>query len=140
VEILLEIVVLAIVLLLLQTFVEWFLQGSGEFIADAIGFGANHPPPPLWVATISYFSFGALLGAISLLALPALFISSLWRRVLNIVVSPIVIAFLVTLFAAWFKRAPTVQFIKTFYFAYCFALATVVARFAWGVSGAQLGN
>ncbi len=126
--------------MLLQAFVESFLEGSGEFIADAIGFGAKKPPPPLWLATVSYFSFGILLGAISLLALPALQLSSQWLRVLNVLVSPVVIAFLVTLFAAWFKREPTVRFIKTFYFAYCLALAMVLARLAWGVSETPLGN
>jgi hypothetical protein len=140
VEILLEIVVLAIGLLLLQAFVEWFLQAFGELIADAIGFGANQPPPPLWVATISYFGFGAMLGAISLFALPTPLVSSQWLRILNVVVSPVAVAFLVTLFAAWFKREPAIRFIKTFYFAYCFALAMVLVRFMWSGNGARLGN
>jgi len=131
-EILIEIIFLAIGLLLLQALVEWSLESFGKFIADVIGFGANQPKPPLWVSTVWYFCAGATLGAFSLLALPTLLISAQWLKVMNIVVTPAVVALLVTVFAAWFYRKPAMRFANTFYFAYCTALAMGLVRLLWG--------
>lgn len=117
---------------------ELFLQVFGELIVELIGRSLHEPfrrPKPRhpFLALIGYGLFGAIIGAISLWALPSPIISTHWLRVVNLIVTPVVAGFLMERLGAWRERNhPTRERLNRFAYGYVFALSMAVVRFTWG--------
>jgi hypothetical protein len=137
VEIIAEIIV-QIVLWILQLLGELLLQVFGELIAGLVGRRAKESfrrlqPFRPWLVAIGYGICGAVAGAISLWLLPSLFISALWLRIVNLIVTPLLAGLLMERLGAWreMKNMATIR-LDTFAYGFVFALAMALVRFTWG--------
>lgn len=82
---------------------------------------------------IGYGIFGAIVGAISLWLLPALFISVEWLRIVNLMATPLVAGLMMERLGAWREKKDqeTIR-LDTFAYGFIFALAMALIRFTWG--------
>jgi sterol desaturase/sphingolipid hydroxylase (fatty acid hydroxylase superfamily) len=137
VEIIVEIIV-QIVWWILQFLGELLLQAFFELLAELFGRSVKEPfrrPQPIhpWLAAIGYGIFGAIAGAISLWALPSLFISAQWLRIVNLIATPLLAGLMMERLGAWreMKDQKTIR-LDTFAYGFVFALSMALVRFTWG--------
>ena len=135
-EIIVEIVV-QVFLWIVQFIGELLLQAFGELIAELIGRSIMEPfrrPEPIhpWLAALGYSIFGATAGAVSLLVLPALFISAPWLRIVNVIATPIASGLMMERLGVWRekKEQETIR-LDTFAYGFIFALSMALVRFTW---------
>lgn len=114
---------------------ELLLQVFFEFLAE-LGFrGLREPfrrPSPLHplFAAVCYAGFGALAGAVSLLFLPHLLITSRAGQLANLVVTPLASGLLMSLLGAWRRRkGQEIVRLDVFAYGFVFALAMALVRF-----------
>jgi|SRR5689334_15956861 len=115
---------------LLQLIVEAFAEVLGHTIK--MPFQREQPAHPLIVA-IGYMMLGAMAGGLSLWVLPHLFIESPKLRLLNLMLTPVMAGVIMTWIGTWRrKRDKEVIALDRFGYAFCFALAMAVVRYAFG--------
>jgi hypothetical protein len=116
---------------------ELLLQACGELIAEVIGHTLKEPfrrskPIRPWLAGIAYCLFGVTAGAISLWAFPALFISTHWLRIVNLIFTPAISGLVMVRLGAWRKgRDEETTRLNTFGYAFLFAFSMALVRFTW---------
>ena len=125
-------------LAIFQMFGEVLLQIIFEAFADLIGHSIKEPfrrPKPInpYVATIGYFLYGLVAGAISLWLVPHMFIHSEGLRKLNLVLSPVASGAIMAWIGFWRrKNEKNVIRIETFSYAFCFAFSMALFRYYYG--------
>jgi hypothetical protein len=122
--------------ILFQFVGELLLQVVFEVLAELGLRNAREPfkkPPNPLLAAVGYVLFGAIAGALSLWAFPALFIASHSGQLVNLVFTPIIAGATMTLLGAWRRRRDQ-DLIRLDKFAYgfLFALAMALVRFNFG--------
>ena len=81
------------------------------------------------IALVAYATVGAIVGWLTLLAVPYPFIHTGWVRAINLVVSPLAVASFMTWIGRFrSRRGKDVVGLETFFYAYVFALALALAR------------
>jgi hypothetical protein len=86
--------------------------------------------PNPWFAAIGYVILGAIAGAISMLAAPALFISGHGAQIASLVITPILAGVAMNLVGAWRRqRGQDIVRLDRFAYGYLFALSMAVVRF-----------
>lgn len=119
--------------LLFQVIGEFLLQVFVEALAE-LGFHSlaepfRRPPNP-WLAALGYTIFGAALGGLSLLVLPAHLTPSGAARIANLVLTPIAVGACMAAFGSWrAKRGEQRLRIDKFSYGYLFALSLALVRF-----------
>ena len=90
----------------------------------------HHPPANPVLATLGYLLFGTIVGGLSLLVMPDLFIVSTKLRMLNLLVTPFVSGLVMMALGAWRRRRdqPLVRMDK-FAYGFTFAFAASAARY-----------
>ncbi len=121
---------------------EAILELLGEFILQAVlegllemGFhSVAEPfriPPKPWLAALGYFTFGAVLGALSLWMLPAHLTPPPWR-IANLIATPLAVGALMAILGRWRARRGDPLFrIDRFFYGYLFAFSFALVRFAF---------
>jgi hypothetical protein len=86
-----------------------------------------------WFAAFGYIIFGVAAGGLSLWLVPALFISSQWLRIANLILTPVVAGLLMDRLGAWREKKDqeTIR-LDTFSYGFLFALSMALVRFTWG--------
>jgi len=112
---------------------EFILQFLGEVLLE-MGLQALAAPfrkeSSAWLAAVGYAVFGAVLGALSLLAFPNYLMADKSLRVANAALSPIAAGLGMAAVGAWReKRGQVVLRIDRFSYGYVFALAFGLIRF-----------
>jgi hypothetical protein len=133
---------------LAEVFAELLIQLLGETIADLFEYkvaerrsqrglsaSASGSPPTFWQAlgkALIYTLLGALMGWLSTLVFPHLFIRSQWLQWVYIAVSPVLAALAMVWLGSWRRRRdqPAIG-LDQFMYAYCFALSMAVIRNAY---------
>lgn len=90
--------------------------------------------PNPWMAGIGYSIFGAGAGAggLSLWLLPAHLVTGEPLRILNLVVTPVVVGLIMSLMGAWrAHRGDPLLRLDRFAYGYLFALSLALVRFAF---------
>jgi hypothetical protein len=89
--------------------------------------------PNPYLATIGYVAFGAIAGALSVLAFPALMIASPAGRIVNVVLTPVVAGAAMAAIGSWRRRRdqPTIL-LDRFAYGYLFALVMALVRLRYG--------
>ncbi len=118
--------------ILIEILGEFFLQIALEALFEmgvhAFADPNRRPPNPL-LAGIGYAIFGAVLGGLSLLALPTHLVVGGWRT-FNLIASPIGAGFFMCLVGKWrAKRGEALMRIDRFSYGYLFALSFALIRF-----------
>jgi hypothetical protein len=113
--------------LLLQVFMELFFEfGSRSLVAPF-----EEMPNP-WLAAVGYVLFGAVAGALSLWAFPALFIHAPMVRMINVAVTPLIAGASMAGIGAWrTARGQHTILLDRFVYGFLFALAMALVR--WGL-------
>jgi sterol desaturase/sphingolipid hydroxylase (fatty acid hydroxylase superfamily) len=131
-------IIIQIVWGILQFLGELLLQAFFELIAELIGRSVKEPfrrPKPVnpWFAAFGYIIFGVAAGGLSLWLVPALFISSQWLRIANLILTPVVAGLLMDRLGAWREKKDqeTIR-LDTFSYGFLFALSMALVRFTWG--------
>ncbi|MCA8944342.1 MAG: hypothetical protein KDB80_17385 [Planctomycetes bacterium] len=123
--------------LILEVFGEVILLAIAEAIGHLIselglrvrGDVSEKPANPV-ILVLGYTLFGSLLGALSVVALPKLLIASHVGRIVNLVLSPIVVGLGMAAFGAWrARRGRRVLRIDRLAFGGAFALGFALVRF-----------
>jgi hypothetical protein len=111
--------------LLLQLVVEALVELGLHSVKEPF----KRPPNP-WVAALGYLILGAILGALTLVIMPDhLMPVGMWR-VLNLLLSPILLGLIMAAIGTWrLRRKQTVFRIDKFSYGYLFALALAMVRF-----------
>lgn len=120
---------------------EFILQILGEFLVHFVlevltGAGGHRvkqkgDADPI-EAGFLYLVLGAVLGGLSLLLFPDSFIRSEVLKLLNLIVTPIVLGLAMALIGTYrVKRAKDTIRIETFLFGFLFALGLALIRFAF---------
>jgi hypothetical protein len=120
---------------LLETIGELILQALIEILAELGLHSVRAPfrrPPNPWLAAVGYAIFGAILGGVSLWIVPSVIVKGETLRVLNLLVTPIAVGFLMSLMGAWRRRQnqPLLR-IDRFSYGYVFALSLGIVRFCF---------
>jgi hypothetical protein len=119
--------------LIFHIFAEILLQAMAEMMFS-IGLGSmgeafSRKPNPV-LAAIGYGFFGAILGGVSLLLFPHPFIVIAFTRIVNLVVTPIVVGLVMASLGTWKLRRKKVVFrIDRFSYGYLFALSFALVRY-----------
>lgn len=122
----------------MEFLVELLLQLVIEVLVELGFHGMGHAGkpdagPPAWIAAISYLVFGFLVGLLTLGFFPTLFVRAEWLQIANLVVTPLLVAGLMSLLGSWRrKRGQPLVRLDRFAYAYAFALMVSVVRFTWG--------
>ncbi len=139
-EILFEILFQALIWLL-QVAGELLLQLLGEFVASWFGRQAKvsakargrDAPWPAWLAVPGYMFAGAAAGALSLWLMPQLFIQAPWLRIVNVLATPFLAAFVMAWVGARrLRQGKELIRLDSFAYGYCFAFAMAVVRYFLG--------
>jgi hypothetical protein len=137
VEIIFEILV-QIFLWIVQLLFEFLLQILGEALIEFGIRGLREPfrrPEPLnpWLAAMGYAILGSVVGGLSLLLFPELFIKPRWLRVVNLLVTPLLAGGLMSALGAWrSKKGQELIRLDRFSYGFLFAFAMALVRFVWG--------
>ena len=118
--------------LLLELLGEFQLQITVEALIElglhSLAEPLRRPPNP-WLAALGYALFGALLGALSLLLLPAHLAPAGFVRTVNLLLTPVAVGGCMVLFGAWrAKRGEALWRIDRFAYGYLFALGFALIR------------
>jgi hypothetical protein len=119
---------------LLQFFGEALLQAVGELIGRSVAepFRREKPINP-WLAAIGYLIFGAAAGGLSLLFIPTLLISNTDLRMVNIILTPLLMGLLMSQLGQWRRKHDmTTIRLDTFLYGFLFALSMAAVRLAFG--------
>ncbi|MES2208386.1 MAG: hypothetical protein V4525_16515 [Pseudomonadota bacterium] len=120
---------------------EFLLELLGEFLLQMIleilfEMGLHtlkepfHKDPSPIVATIGYMMLGAISGGLSLFVLPALVVTSTKMRIVNLLVTPIIAGFFMSVVGSWRRRRGQNSLrIDKFAYGYVFALSCALIRF-----------
>jgi len=122
--------------LLFQFVGEILLQVVAEVLFElglrSLGAPFSKAPNP-YLATIGYVLFGAIAGALSLWAFPALFIHSPAGRIINVVVTPLVAGGAMTAIGAWrTAKGQRTILLDRFAYGFLFALVMALVRLRFG--------
>ena len=117
--------------LLLQVFAETLFEiGLRSLIAPF----KDDPNP--YLASIGYTLLGGAVGALSLLAFPALFIHSHPGRMLSVLATPVLAGASMAALGAWRRRrGQRVILLDRFAYGYLFAIAMALVRLRFGSVG-----
>lgn len=120
---------------LLEMVGEILLQGIVEALAE-LGLHSLAAPfrkrPNPWMAAIGYSLFGAGCGGLSIWLFPAHLVTEEPLRILNLVVTPVVVGVLMSLMGAWRShRGEPLLRLDRFAYGYLFALSLALVRFAF---------
>ncbi|WP_028600975.1 hypothetical protein [Ottowia thiooxydans] len=122
---------------------EFIFQIIGEILIQAIGealfeLGLHslaepfRKPPNPWLAALGYALFGAAAGGISVALFPSHFVVGETLRLVNLVVTPVVVGLLMCLMGAWrAKRGQAVLRIDRFSYGFLFAFFLALVRFGF---------
>jgi hypothetical protein len=121
---------------LLQFVGEFILQIAAEVLFElgirSLGAPFKTAPNP-YFATIGYVLFGAIAGALSLWALPTLFIHSPTGRVVNAIFTPLVAGASMAAIGAWrTARGQRTILLDRFAYGFLFALVMALVRLRFG--------
>lgn len=118
---------------LIQIFGEIILQAFGEALVELGLHSLAEPfrkPPNPYLAAFGYVLFGSIFGGISLLVLPDHLTSAGPIRIVNLIITPIVVGLCMVAIGAWRKRrGDTILRIDKFFYGYLFALSFALIRF-----------
>lgn len=122
--------------LLFQFVGELLLQVVAEVLFElglrSLGAPFSKAPNP-YLATIGYVLFGAIAGAMSLWAFPALFIHSSTGRIVNVVVTPLAAGALMAAIGAWrTAKGQRTILLDRFAYGFLFALVMALVRLRFG--------
>ena len=127
-EILFEIIFQFVGELLLQIFFEALAEIGLRSVSEPF---RKRPNP--WVAAVGYVFFGGLLGGLSLLFFPALFIESRDAQIANLVFAPVAAGAVMAAIGSWrLRRNQELIRLDRFVYGYLFALAMAIVRFSFG--------
>lgn len=85
-----------------------------------------------WMAAVGYAIFGAAVGGISLLLMPAHLVRQQTLRIFNLLVTPVAVGLLMSVLGTWrARRGHALLRIDRFAYGYLFALSLAVIRFAF---------
>ncbi|CAN7405341.1 hypothetical protein LJR289_002481 [Pseudoduganella sp. LjRoot289] len=119
--------------MLLQLLGELLIQLLGEALVE-LGFHAiaepfRKPPNP-WLAAAGYLMLGAIVGGLSVLAVPAHLVSTHFLRMANLLLTPVAAGFCMAAAGAWrARRGQALLRIDRFAYGYLFALSFALMRF-----------
>ena len=127
-EILFEVLFQFLGELLLQIVLEILFELGLQSIAAPF----RRKPNP-WLAAVGYALFGAIAGALSLWAFPALFITSHSGRLASSAITPVLAGSAMVVIGAW-RRSRDQELIRLdrFAYGYIFALAMALMRLYFG--------
>lgn len=120
-----------IIILIIQVFFEIFLQ-IFSYLPFDLSSKKKPDPQSIWPFSILWFFGGCFLGWLSLFLFEHTFIPTFGLRITNLVLSPIVAAFLSETIAT--RRAKENDFVVPrdhFWLAFWFTLGFTVVRFAY---------
>ncbi|MFZ6769356.1 hypothetical protein ACO0LM_20085 [Undibacterium sp. Di26W] len=120
-----------------EIFGEVLLQLIAEILANVGGQAWNRrqdEPVNPWLAAFGYTIFGLIAGGISLLIFPHHFIHTAVARLLNLVLMPVGIGFLLALVASWRSDSTSGSAWHRFSCAYLFALSMAAVRYVYTTS------
>jgi hypothetical protein len=125
-----------IVELLGELLLQFVFEAVSQALAHLFGRRPTWPVVGPWLAIAGYALLGALCGALSVWLFPIFALPSAGVRVLNLVVTPVLVAAAVAWVGGWWRRRDdrTVR-LDRFTYAYVFAFAMAAARFALGSAG-----
>lgn len=124
--------------ILFELLAELLFQIVGEVLVE-LGLHSLAEPfrrkPNVWLAVLGYSLLGALLGAVSLWAFPDHLTRDGWPRWVNLLFTPVLAGFAMTLLGRWrARRGDMVLRIDRFAYGYLFALAVAIVRFKFASS------
>jgi hypothetical protein len=115
--------------ILLQSVVQVLFELGFYSLVDTLQRKKERNP---FITGIGYFLWGGILGGLSLLILPLSLISKQEYRVLNLILAPISVGYLMTQIGAWRrKKGQDLLRLDTFLYGALFAFATALVRFMW---------
>lgn len=130
-EIFLEVVFQFLFELFAQLIAQILFEISLTVVVHAVEEPFKHSPNP-WLAAIGYALLGAACGAVSLWALPSLFISSRGVQILNLILTPVISGLAMSAMGSWRRsRGQYAIRLDTFSYGFLFALAMALVRFAF---------
>ena len=112
---------------------ELIFQVFGELLVE-LGLHSLAEPfrrqPNIWVAALGYLLLGGIVGALSVWLVPQHLTRDGWPRLVNLVVTPVLAGFAMTLMGLWrARRGDPVLRIDRFACGYLFALTVAVVRY-----------
>lgn len=131
-------IIAEIVAALVQLIAELFVQMLGQALGELLGHGVQQvfrrpEPTSPFLAAIGYVALGAVLGGISLLVVPELYIKAAWLRALNVIVTPVIAGLIMGAIGAWRRRHDReVIRLESFAYGALFAFSTTMVRAIWG--------
>ncbi|HEY8880824.1 MAG TPA: hypothetical protein VIN03_24850 [Roseateles sp.] len=119
--------------ILLELLLELIFQVFGELLVE-LGLHSLAEPfrkqPNIWVAVLGYLLLGGIVGAASVWLVPQHLTRDGWPRLVNLVVTPVLAGFAMSLIGLWrARRGDPVLRIDRFACGYLFALTVAVVRF-----------
>lgn len=119
--------------LLIELFGEFVLQVFGEALLE-MGLHSLaepfHREPNIWLASIGYAMFGAMVGGFSLFIFPHHFTPAGILRTANLFMTPIAVGLCMAGIGAWRgKREQPVLLINRFLYGFIFAAGVALVRF-----------
>lgn len=122
--------------LIAQWLGEALIYAATHLMAELMGRGAaevfrrSQPVNP-WLAVLGYLVWGVLMGLLSLVAHPVGFIAEPAWRLVNLVVTPVLVGWVMARWGSWLRHHDkTVMRLDTFFYGYLFALAMTWVRYA----------
>jgi hypothetical protein len=119
--------------LLVQFMGEFLLQAVGEALVEIGLHSLAEPfrrPSNPWLASVGYAIFGALLGFLSLLVFHQHLTPAGAPRLLNLVLTPLVVGGVMSAMGSWRRRRGEALFrIDRFSYAFLFALTLALVRY-----------
>ncbi len=115
---------------IIQFLAEIFLQLFFEVLAEAgLHFWDRQKKyNPYWVS-LGYILLGAILGGLSLILFPESFLSSTSLKIINLIITPIIIGALMAWIGRHRKiRSKDVIRLESFFYGYLFALSMALVR------------
>jgi hypothetical protein len=119
--------------IILELLLELIFQVFGELLVE-LGLHSLAEPfrrePNIWVAVLGYLLLGGVVGALSVWLVPQHLTRDGWPRLANLVVTPVIAGFAMTLLGLWrARRGDPVLRIDRFACGYLFALTVAVVRY-----------
>ncbi len=119
--------------ILFELLLELIFQVFGELLVE-LGLHSLAEPfrkqPNIWVAVLGYVLLGGIVGAVSVWLMPQHLTRDGWPRLVNLVVTPVLAGFAMTLIGLWrARRGDPVLRIDRFACGYLFALTVAVVRY-----------